>query len=120
MDNEKLMEELLTGLKGIQKSNLEILSRVINIEDRVTNIEENQVVMTERISHLERTTAERFSRIESKLNTVIVSNELMNYTYQSIKENHGLHAQFLLSLSKRIKLVEDKQRKNKDENNEEK
>jgi predicted nuclease with TOPRIM domain len=120
--NEKLMEEILLGIKDLQKSNLEILSRVVNIEDRVTNIEdrvtniegrvtnieENQVDMTDRISSLEQKTNEGFARLESKLNNVIISNQLMNYTYESIRDDHKLHARFMLSMSKRITKLEKK------------
>ena len=124
LSNEQ-MEEILSGIKDIQHTNLEILSRITNVEDRITNVEDkitsvedrltnietSQFELVDRIGDLERNTIEGFVKMESKLNNVIISNQLMNYTYDSIKQDHKLHSRFLLSLSKRISNLEKKKDK---------
>jgi hypothetical protein len=167
--NEQLMQQLIEGMNAIQQSNLQILSEMADVKDRLTDLEEGQVTLTDRISRSEQSTFEaiiqleqntnskfdsleqstnarfdsleqsinarfdntnarfdklelkfdslekntnaRFNTIESSINTLISTDKLMNYTYQSIKENHELYKNFLITMSQRITKVEQKQAK---------
>jgi hypothetical protein len=109
VDIEKdLMEQILAGLKDVQTTNLQILERVTSIEERVTSIEENHVELTDRLSNFQVQTNQNFARLDSKVNTVILTMQLMTYTYEAIAQDHGQHAKFLLALSKRISVLEKK------------
>jgi hypothetical protein len=126
MKEGELMEQILTALKEVQNTNLEILSRVANVEDRLIGVEDrligvedNQVLMTDRLYNLELTTRQGFADLHTRLNTVVISNQLMNYSYDSIKENHQLHSNFLINFSNRLSKLEKKSRKNKNSDNQE-
>jgi hypothetical protein len=102
VDMEKLvMEQILAALADVQRSNLQIL-------ERVTSIEENHVELTDRLSNFQVQTNQNFARLESKVNTAILTMQLMGYTHEAFAQDHNQHAKFLLTLSKRISVLEKK------------
>jgi predicted nuclease with TOPRIM domain len=110
VDMEKhVMEQILAALADVQNTQLQILDRLTKIEDRLTSVEnrltsveENHIELTDRLSNFQVQTNQNFARLESKVNTAILTMQLMGYTHEAFAQDHKQLARFLLDLSIRI------------------